>query len=79
MVDVNAAATLKKIQRLVRWHYQCIVLHDFLPTIVGEELVFYSSSFEEREIEFSGQAAASLLQVSEEAVYSGGVFRRTVP
>jgi hypothetical protein len=27
------------IQRLVRWHYQWIVLHDFLPRIVGQEIV----------------------------------------
>ncbi len=26
-------------QRLVRWHYQWIVLHEFLPHIVGEQLV----------------------------------------
>ena len=26
-----------EIQRLVRWHYQYVVLHDFLPKIVGEE------------------------------------------
>ncbi|WP_231126161.1 peroxidase family protein [Motilibacter aurantiacus] len=26
-------------QRLVRWHYQWLVLHDFLPTTVGQEVV----------------------------------------
>jgi hypothetical protein len=26
-------------QRIVRWHYQWIVLHEFLPLIVGQELV----------------------------------------
>ncbi|GAB4209899.1 MAG: heme peroxidase family protein [Roseiflexaceae bacterium] len=26
-------------QRIVRWHYQWIILHEFLPLIVGEELV----------------------------------------
>ena len=30
----------EKIQRMVRWHYQWVVLHDFLPTIVGQDLVF---------------------------------------
>ncbi|MEA2262002.1 MAG: hypothetical protein QOJ51_4827 [Acidobacteriaceae bacterium] len=25
------------VQRLVRWHYQWVVLHDFLPKIVGEQ------------------------------------------
>lgn len=27
------------VQRQVRWHYQWVVLHDFLPTIVGQEMV----------------------------------------
>ncbi|HEY0782663.1 MAG TPA: heme peroxidase family protein [Thermoanaerobaculia bacterium] len=27
------------VQRLVRWHYQWVVLHDFLPTIVGQDMV----------------------------------------
>ena len=26
-----------EVQRLVRWHYQYVVLHDYLPKIVGEE------------------------------------------
>lgn len=29
--------TFEDVQRAVRWHYQWIVLHDFLPTIVGPE------------------------------------------
>jgi hypothetical protein len=29
----------ERVQRLVRWHYQWVVLHDFLPTIVGQEMV----------------------------------------
>ncbi|MEI6411885.1 MAG: heme peroxidase family protein [Bacteroidota bacterium] len=32
-------ASFEEIQKEVRWHYQWIVLHDFLPTIVGEEMV----------------------------------------
>jgi hypothetical protein len=28
-----------EVQRQVRWHYQWVVLHEFLPTIVGEETV----------------------------------------
>lgn len=27
----------RTVQRLVRWHYQWVVLNDFLPTIIGEE------------------------------------------
>jgi len=29
----------REAQRLVRWHYQWIVLHEFLPHIVGQELM----------------------------------------
>jgi hypothetical protein len=28
-------------QRIVRWHYQWVVLHDFLPKIVGESMLYY--------------------------------------
>jgi hypothetical protein len=31
--------TFAEVQREVRWHYQWVVLHDFLPTIVGQHLV----------------------------------------
>src|SRR5437867_2237828 len=30
-------ADFHTIQRLARWHYQWVVLHDFLPTIIGSE------------------------------------------
>jgi len=29
----------QKIQQAVRWHYQWVVLHDFLPVIVGQDMV----------------------------------------
>jgi hypothetical protein len=32
-------ATFEDIQRVVRWHYQWVVLHDFLPRIVGLDVV----------------------------------------
>lgn len=34
-----AASVFGEAQRLVRWHYQWIVVHEFLPLSVGEELV----------------------------------------
>jgi hypothetical protein len=42
MVDFLAdrdkvAPDFEEAQRLVRWHYQWAVLHDFLPTIIGKE------------------------------------------
>ena len=29
----------EKIQQMVRWHYQWVILQDFLPTIVGQDMV----------------------------------------
>ncbi len=37
ITDPNEAFT--EAQRLVRWHYQWIILHEFLPTTVGQPLV----------------------------------------
>jgi hypothetical protein len=39
MVELFPSARFEKVQQLVRWHYQWVVLHDFLPTIVGREMV----------------------------------------
>ena len=40
MVDVlPKEATFSDVQQQVRWHYQWIILNDFLPTIVGTDLV----------------------------------------
>lgn len=32
-------ARFETIQKLVRWHYQWVVLNDFLPTIIGKDMV----------------------------------------
>lgn len=32
-------SVFEEAQRLVRWHYQWMILHEFLPLIVGQELV----------------------------------------
>lgn len=32
-------AIFEDVQRFVRWHYQWVVLHDFLPTIIGEDML----------------------------------------
>ena len=37
MVDKFPDADFESIQRLVRWHYQWVVLNDFLPTIIGRD------------------------------------------
>ena len=30
---------LRRVQRMVRWHYQWIVVHEFLPLVVGQEMI----------------------------------------
>jgi hypothetical protein len=39
MVDEHPSEKFERIQELVRWHYQWVVLTDFLPTIVGPAIV----------------------------------------
>ncbi|GLV55029.1 ovoperoxidase [Dictyobacter sp. S3.2.2.5] len=34
-----AASVFEEARRLVRWHYQWLIVHEFLPLTVGEELV----------------------------------------
>jgi Animal haem peroxidase len=34
------APQFEKVQQEVRWHYQWLVLHDFLPTIIGKETLY---------------------------------------
>lgn len=38
--DTPPSAQFAEAQRLVRWHYQWIVLHRFLPRIVGETMAY---------------------------------------
>lgn len=33
------APDFERAQQIVRWHYQWVVLHDFLPTIIGQDAV----------------------------------------
>ena len=39
LVDLHPHADFATVQRLVRWHYQYLILHDFLPTIIGKEML----------------------------------------
>ncbi len=39
LVDLNPNKTFEEVQELVRWHYQWIVLHDFLPRIVRNHIL----------------------------------------
>ncbi|MFN8356803.1 MAG: heme peroxidase family protein [Spirosomataceae bacterium] len=36
----NPSVTFAEVQQQVRWHYQWVVLNDFLPTIVSKEALF---------------------------------------
>lgn len=38
-VTLGPSAGFEEIQRMVRWHYQWVVLHDFLPTVIGKQTV----------------------------------------
>lgn len=37
--DWSPEAVFEKARRMVRWHYQWIIVHDFLPKIIGQERV----------------------------------------
>jgi hypothetical protein len=37
--SLHGQADFHTVQRLVRWHYQWVVLHDFLPTIIGKKML----------------------------------------
>ncbi|MBZ5594813.1 MAG: heme peroxidase [Acidobacteriia bacterium] len=37
VVDTLDSPTFEEAQRMVRWHYQWVVLYDFLPTIIGKD------------------------------------------
>jgi hypothetical protein len=39
VLDAGLATTLSDAQRLVRWHFQWIIVHQFLPTIAGQPVV----------------------------------------
>ncbi|MFM0197562.1 heme peroxidase family protein [Paraburkholderia strydomiana] len=39
LADRFTRLTFAEIQQSVRWHYQWVVLHDFLPRIVGQDMV----------------------------------------
>src|SRR6266704_4597655 len=38
VADVMKNAPFGEVQRMVRWHYQWVVLHDFLPTILHPDI-----------------------------------------
>ena len=39
LADQSAERIFKMAQRQVRWHYQWIILHEFLPLTIGQERV----------------------------------------
>jgi Animal haem peroxidase len=49
---VPAERKFEETQRLVRWHYQWVIVHDYLPRIVGQALVDELVSFEGPKADF---------------------------
>jgi hypothetical protein len=45
--NVPAEARFDEAQKLVRWHYQWVILHDFLPRIVGQQTLSRVLSFDD--------------------------------
>ncbi len=39
MTQGGRLPAFEEVQSVVRWHYQWVVLHDFLPTIVGQDVI----------------------------------------
>jgi Animal haem peroxidase len=58
---------LREAQRIVRWHYQWIVLHEFLPLVLGDEL----ARDVRRERRFYRWDAGPFIPVE----FSGGAYR----
>jgi hypothetical protein len=52
----------KEVQRLVRWHYQWVVVHDFLPRIVGDAVVDDILRVEELVVGGHGRPPIALLR-----------------
>jgi hypothetical protein len=52
----------KDVQRLVRWHYQWVVVHDFLPRIVGDAVVQDILRVEELVVGGHGRPPIALLR-----------------
>ncbi len=56
VLEKHAGGDFEEAQRLVRWHYQWIVLHEFLPLTVGEEVVDDVVAHGRRFFRFGGEA-----------------------
>ena len=54
MVDLFPHEPFEKVQQRVRWHYQWVIIHDFLPTIMGQEMVdkVYPSPDQKPDLQF---------------------------
>jgi len=76
MVVVLGSTDFERIQRQVRWHYQWVVLHDFLPrSSVWTPCAIFSAL--PRTEELTTRAVyPEILQTKERSVHARGVFRR---
>ncbi|MGY2134469.1 peroxidase family protein [Hymenobacter sp. HD11105] len=39
LAQPDAGAAFRRVQQLVRWHYQWLIVHEYLPTICGQQTV----------------------------------------
>ena len=68
----HADSDFEEAQRLVRWHYQWVVIHDWLKRLCGAALVDDILTG----IRMSGRAQALLLQVQTRCIHAGRVLGR---
>ncbi|MFP5370363.1 MAG: peroxidase family protein [Actinomycetes bacterium] len=61
-VPLTGDNLFKEVQRLVRWHYQWVVVHDFLPRIVGRAVVDDILRVEELVVGGRGRPPVALLR-----------------
>ena|SRR5215469_7327742 len=55
VVDDNPGLDLPALQQIVRWHYQWVVLHDFLPKIIKAsvlEALMINGKYDQKKLEF---------------------------
>lgn len=77
---VDEDELFNRTQQQVRWHYQWVVIHDYLRRLVGDELhsqLLTQAQDDQGRPRAPGSAAALPLQG--QPVHAGGVLRRRLP
>ena len=74
--NVPDAELFAEAQRLTRWHYQWVVVEDFLKRTVGVDVLRRVLPMD---AEWRLEARPPVLRVEDRAVHAGGVLRRRLP